>query len=90
MSDTCVTLSKLRESGFGGVPSYDSRAPYSHGYTRGRRSWDFRVLFETVNKQLGYPSDLPNFFQGYDFFRVITGDFHPIAILKCWSDKSHQ
>jgi len=31
MSDACVTLSKLRESGFGSVPSYDSRAPYSHG-----------------------------------------------------------
>jgi len=31
MSDACVTLSKLRQSGFGSVPSYDSRAPYSHG-----------------------------------------------------------
>ena len=30
MSDACVTLSKLRESGFGSVPSFDSRAPYSH------------------------------------------------------------
>ena len=33
MSDACVSVSKLRESGFGSVPSYDSRAPYSHGKT---------------------------------------------------------
>jgi len=31
MSDACVSVSKLRENGFGSVPSCDSRAPYSHG-----------------------------------------------------------
>jgi len=56
MSDACVTLSKLRESGFGSVPSYDSRAPYSHVgiFIRG----------------LCYPEELPFAYYYYSFIKL--------------------
>ena len=45
MSDACVTLSKLRESGFGSVLSYDSRAPYSHGQNFFLRADSYRRIY---------------------------------------------